>query len=179
MFNLALALPLLTGKPSLKGLCQTVVWLLSQPWIRAASNLILISIFGLTLLAVVYWQYRTSRNQLRLDIFDRRLPVFEAAMKLAGTIASKGDISREEVQEFAIASRSVRFLFNQKLQDYCDELHEAALLVWAGRQKSQETPLTDEEATRSETITERVLWFNEQLSNGIPKRFTPFLRILG
>ncbi|HZC35452.1 MAG TPA: hypothetical protein VE242_07550, partial [Chthoniobacterales bacterium] len=71
-----------------------------------------------------------------------------------------------------------RFLFNQKLQDYCDELHDAALIVWAGKQKINNTPANDEESANSEILTERILWFNEQLNTGIPKRFTPFLRIL-
>jgi hypothetical protein len=142
-------------------------------------GLILAGIIGFGAFTIAYWQHRTAKNKLRLDLFDRRLPVFEAAMKLAGIIISKGNISREEVREFAIASRSVRFLFDQKLQDYCDELHDTALIVWAGKQKIDGLPLGDERATSSELLTERIVWFNEQLSNEIPKRFTPFLRILG
>lgn len=142
-------------------------------------GLILAGVIGFGAVTIAYWQQRTAKNKLHLDLFDRRLPVFEAAMKLAGIIISKGNISREEVREFAIASRSVRFLFDQKLQDYCDELHDTALIVWAGKQKIDGSPLGDERATSSELLTERIVWFNEQLSNEIPKRFTPFLRILG
>jgi hypothetical protein len=144
-----------------------------------ACSLILTATIALGILTIAYWQYKTAKNRLRLDLFDRRLPVFEAAMKLAGIIFSKGTISREEVQEFAMASRNVRFLFNQRLQDYCDELHEAALIIWAGKQKPDEWPVNEEGAANSEVLTERVLWFNEQLNNEIPKRFTPFLRIVG
>jgi hypothetical protein len=136
-------------------------------------------VIGFGTLTIAYWQHKTAKNKLRLDLFDRRLPVFEAAMKLAGIIISKGNVSREEVREFAIASSNVRFLFDQKLQDYCDELHDTALIVWAVKQKIDALPLGEERATSSELLIERIVWFNEQLSNEIPKRFTPFLRILG
>jgi hypothetical protein len=60
-------------------------------------------------------QAETARNKLRLELFDRRLPIYEAAMILADRIVRKGDISFEETQEFGMVTKSVRFLFNQEL----------------------------------------------------------------
>ena len=56
-------------------------------------TLILTGVIGIVTLYIAYQQYRTAKNKLRLDLFDRRLPVFEAAMKLAAGIVSKGSVS--------------------------------------------------------------------------------------
>jgi hypothetical protein len=61
---------------------------------------------------------RTAENTFRLHLFDRRLPVYAAATKLAGGY-SRGRGTYEETVEFALATKNVRFLFNQELQDYC------------------------------------------------------------
>jgi hypothetical protein len=111
---------------------------------------LIVSIGSLFLTGVVAWntlriahqqkeiaeqQALTARNKLRLDLFDRRLPIYEAAMILADTVVRKGDISFEETQEFRMATKSVRFLFNQELHDYCDELRKQAMMVFGGQQK--------------------------------------------
>lgn len=142
-------------------------------------SLILTGIVGFGTLTIGYWQHKTAKNKLRLDLFEKRLPVYEAAMKLASTIMSKGDVSLDEIHEFAIASRSVRFSFNnQSLQDYCDELCNTARAVWAGKLKVDRLPPGDERDTSLDLWSKRVLWFDEQLKSEIPRRFTPFLRLL-
>ena len=59
-------------------------------------------------------------------------------------VVSKEKIALEEVQEFEFAKKSVRFLFNQKLQDYCDNLYKEAYCVWDGKRKIDSLPEGDE-----------------------------------
>jgi hypothetical protein len=142
---------------------DSILWLLSQPWTVPASSLVLTGVIGLGTLTIGYGQHRTAKNKLRLDLFEKRLPVYEAAMTLASTIMSKGDVSFEEIQEFAVASRSVRFSFNQKLQDYCDELCNTARLVWGGKQKIDVLAPGEERDKSLDLWRDRVLWFDKQL----------------
>jgi hypothetical protein len=50
-------------------------------------------------------------------------------MKLAGIVRTKGNITREEVREFAVATKGALFLFDQKIEDYCRKLYNEALSV--------------------------------------------------
>jgi hypothetical protein len=57
-----------------------------------------------------------AKNKLRLDHFDRRWAVFDAAMKLVWTAVTSGDVTQEQRVEFSVATRGVEFLFNNDLQ---------------------------------------------------------------
>jgi hypothetical protein len=63
---------------------------------------------------IAWQQLQTARNKFRLDLFDRRFPVFEAAMKLVLIAVQEGDISDEARREFFTATRGVEFLFNSE-----------------------------------------------------------------
>lgn len=123
---------------------------------------------------------RTAENKLRLDLFDRRLPVYEAAITLANYIVSTGGTTHEKASEFSQACKSARFLFNEEMQNYCAELHNEALCVFAGKVKVDGYPVGSPERDQSlALLNERILWFQEQLKTEIAKRFGAFLHIQG
>jgi hypothetical protein len=143
-----------------------------------------VSIATLSVTGYIAWQqWQTAKNKFRLDLFDRRFPVFEAAMKLASIAVQKGDVSDEARREFLIATRGVKFLFNQKLQSYCDTLAKEAVSLHVGQQLIN-LPAGDERANSAEhkksidAWGERVQWFNQQVDE-IPRMFGPFLRVRG
>jgi hypothetical protein len=149
------------------------------------GSLVLTGVIGLVALYIAYQQYQTAKNKLqttknklRLDLFDKRLAVFEAAMTLASTVVQKRDVTDQQRSEFAIAARGAVFLFDQKLQDYCDKLHKEALNVHVAKEKLVGLSPGGERGKSAEALDQRILWFKEQLNTEIPKQFNPFLRIL-
>jgi hypothetical protein len=109
----------------------------------------------------------TARNKLRLDLFDRRFAVFEAAMTLASAR-----------REFLVATKTVPFLFNQELADYCDALAKEAISVMVGKIMMESLPQGERHQQSVEAWADGMKWFNDQLGE-IQKRFAPFLHISG
>jgi hypothetical protein len=142
------------------------------------ATLILTGAIGCVTAYIAIQQWLTANRKLRLDVFDRRLPVFEATMRLTEIVVSKEKIALEEVQEFEFAKRSVQFLFDQKLQDYCDNLYKKAYAVHRGKQKIDSLDEGEERDQFTDTWREQRVWFNDQRKE-IPKRFAPFLKIRG
>jgi len=97
---------------------------------------------------------------------------------LAIAIARKGICTDEQLREYAIASKGVRFLFDQQMEDYCRKLYNEAIAVQVGKEKMEGLPPDNERVTSSEAWNKRVRWFNEQVDE-MPIRFAPFLRIRG
>jgi hypothetical protein len=60
--------------------CQTIVELLSQPWMIPTCSLILTGAIAIVTLYIAYQQYQTAKNKLRLDLFKKRYPVYEAVL---------------------------------------------------------------------------------------------------
>jgi hypothetical protein len=143
------------------------------------ATLILTGAIGCVTAYIAIQQWRTNKNKLRLDLFDRRWAVFDAAMKLAEIISIRGNLTFEEVYEFGFATRGVQFLFNQELQDYChNELYKEALAIRTGKQKIDSLTEGEERDHSTILLQDRIAWFNDQRKE-IPKRFAPFLKIRG
>jgi hypothetical protein len=154
------------------------------PVLNIPTATLCVSIATLLVTGYIAWQqWQTAKNKFRLDLFDRRFPVFEAAMKFVWVAGPKGDVSDKERMEFSVATKGVQFLFNQKLQDYCDKLASEAISLHLGY-KLKDLPAGDdpvnsaEQQKRIEAWAERAQWFNEQVGE-IPKLFGPFLRVRG
>jgi hypothetical protein len=138
-----------------------------------------VSIATLLVTGYIAWQqWQTAKNKFRLDLFDRRFPVFEAAMRLVSIAVQKGDIPDEARQEFLLATKGVEFLFNKKLQEYCNKLANEALYVIIGKEKMKSLPPGDEFAKSTEAWSDRMKWFNHQVEE-IPRLFAPFLKVRG
>lgn len=141
-------------------------------------TLILTGAIGCVTVYIAWQQWQTAKNKLRLDIFDRRYPVFEAALKLVSIAVQKGDVPDEARRGFVIATRGVQFLFDQKLQDYCGTLAKEAINVRFGEKMMDVLPVGNQRRQTAEAWEERMKWFTKQMDE-IPKRFAPFLRIRG
>lgn len=124
-------------------------------------------------------QWQINKNKLRLDLFDRRWAVFEAAMRLAASAVHKPTITSDDLREFATATRGVRFLFNKSLEEYCDKLRTEAVAILFENRKLEDLPVGDERTTIAKTLEGRLFWFSDQIDTGIPKRFARFMKIRG
>lgn len=145
-----------------------------------ATATLLLGIFTLMVTGYIAWQqWQTNKNKLRLDLFDRRWAVFEAAMRLSAAAVHKAILTSEDIREFVGSTVGVRFLFNRGLGDYCDKLRKEALAIMFDTTKLERLPVGDERTGVAKTLQERQLWFSDQLDNGIPKRFAPFLKVRG
>ena len=99
-------------------------------------------------------------------------------MSFTEIVSTKENITLEEVQKFKFATKSVQFLFERQMQDYCDKLHQEAYCVWEGKQKIDALAEGEERDKSMGLWQERRVWFNDQRKE-IPKRFAPFLKIRG
>jgi hypothetical protein len=98
-------------------------------------------------------QWLTAKNKFRLDLFDRRSPVFEAAMRLAAAAVNKPNVTSDDLSQFEIAARGVRFLFNRSLEDYCNELHKEAVRMILDKRNLDRLPVGDERTRIAKLLT--------------------------
>jgi hypothetical protein len=65
-----------------------------------------------------YRQWRTARNRLKFDLFDRRLQIYEETRNLLATRMAKGFLQVDTIIEFSRKVRVARWLFNAAMADY-------------------------------------------------------------
>ena len=70
---------------------------------------------------IAYRQWRTAQNKLKLDLFDRRMAVYQSVRDALGYIAAHGRINHEEQIKYLKGIQSAQWVFGPKIQKY---LHE-------------------------------------------------------
>ncbi|WP_440997546.1 hypothetical protein [Arhodomonas sp. SL1] len=67
-----------------------------------------------------FLQWRTNRNRLKHELFDRRYEQFEVVRNFLGSIMSSGKATDERQFKYLSGTRGVRFVFDKELAEYLD-----------------------------------------------------------
>jgi len=126
---------------------------------------------------IAYRQWRTAQNRLRLDLFDRRLVVYEAAMFFVASVLNNSKILDGVDTTYMEKTRSVRWLFDKAFEDHLLKYvyHEALNL----HAITAEMPAHKTQAERKAAI-EKQRAKKEQLSatmRDLESRAAPYLEL--
>ena len=115
--------------------------------------------------------------RVNLQLYEKRFPIYEAAMQLIGYVIQRGTCTFEQHQQFSTDVRQARFLFNEDIETYLQKLRNEGLALYAGEKKREGLNPSSEEYEKSVAAWhDRLIWFTEQFSE-VKKRFDPFLQI--
>lgn len=71
--------------------------------------------------AIGLLQWRTNRNRLKHELFDRRYEQFEAVRDFLGSIMGSGRALDEKQADFRFKTKGLQFVYDKKLADYIDK----------------------------------------------------------
>jgi len=129
---------------------------------------------------IAYQQWRTNRRKLDLDLYDRRLRIYQATVKYISAVLSNLHPTLEVILKFRRSTAEVDFLFGQDIKKYLDELfeHGLALRKWADqyRDYTQPQPPCYDHAKVVEGKHEESLWFAGQHDKAL-QRFKGYLNL--
>ena len=123
-------------------------------------------------------QWRTARNKLKFDLFDRRMKVYEAVNTLLVLILREGKVTDEVLYTYAARTQQSQWLFGPEIQTYLDkQVWHRALEVRRLTTELDGMPVGDE---RSAKVKERGEIKKQLLA--LPKasliaKFVPYLRL--
>lgn len=70
---------------------------------------------------IAYRQWRTAQNKLKLDLFDKRMHVYQAVRDVLGYIGSHGQIGNEQQVEYLSGIQTAKWLFGPEVDIYLSE----------------------------------------------------------
>ncbi len=98
-------------------------------------------------------QWVTAKNKLKLDLFDRRMKVYEAAQALLSYIMRNGNCSDEELIKYTVAVREAKWLLNSSITSYLrKELPNKVIDLQALDAELKDEPVGE---VRSKNVQER------------------------
>src|SRR5437762_9549242 len=95
-------------------------------WVQVLSALLTPLIVAIAIYAARQ-QWRTAHTKFRQDYYDRRLPIYRAAMTLVATAMTKGTVSNEDIGELSIKTAEARFFYNDEIAKFLQEMQQQAL----------------------------------------------------
>ena len=155
----------------------------------AAFQALSLTIIGLMTWWVAHQQKKINRQQLevnehriRLDLYDRRWAVYEATERFMDQVIRNLSPEFEDFSEFGRSTRHAKYLFENDVNTYLDELRKRAALL---RQWSTEydrhvegKPVSHSPNEVVEGKNREAQWFAEQWESGeVARRFAVYLDV--
>jgi hypothetical protein len=126
---------------------------------------------------IAYRQWRIAQSKLKLDLFDRRFRVFEAARNLIAFVVARGKTDDEQIGIFVGATREARWLFDAGIADYLNvELHNSAVELETLFLLVQDPIMENERVANILKKAELKKWFYAQYAV-LEDKFAPYLQL--
>ena len=119
-----------------------------EPHWTAYISAIFVPVVALFAAWIAFRQSEIARNKLKLDLFDKRMVVYEA-VRATLRAACRGKLTQEEELDYFMCIRSAQWLFGPKVFTYLDEV------LW-GRIVDIELATTMAEVTFGDERTEHI-----------------------
>ena len=127
-------------------------------------------IIGIIALWVGWQHVRTSRQNVRLGLFDKRYRVYDGVMRLLAVIAQRNDVDDDQMREFYIATDQSLFLFERDILDYLEEIRKKARDLQDFEKLRRDPELSPQERSdrvdKSRSVSD---WFKNQLGDAKKK----------
>jgi hypothetical protein len=94
-------------------------------WLQVLQGL-LTPIIGLLAVYIAYQQWITNKDKIKLDKFDRRFAIYDAARELRRRIRQHSWASEQEIFDFRMKTRDAVFLLDDELGSYLEEFGNKA-----------------------------------------------------
>ncbi|MDN2564792.1 hypothetical protein N1F89_01015 [Aquibium sp. A9E412] len=143
-------------------------------WVEILAALLTPTI-AVAVAVVAYRQWRTAHSRLVLDLFDRRLLVYQKVRRSVRVVNISGKTSREAEIDLLEAIDAARFLFGRDVQKYLDGLWESYIFLKANTKMAE----SDDESTRNEASSKAPEHKKDILSfyDDSAKVFSPYMRM--
>ena len=123
--------------------------------------------------AYIAWQqHKTSRDTLKLNLYDRRLKVYRGLMDLFAAVLEDNDNEPPNLGKYYADTSEKKFLFDDKIIAFMNEVREKAVKLRQVKRKLTRRPGPEEKELDQlcEQDHELLTWFSDELEQ-LPGRF--------
>lgn len=125
---------------------------------------------------IAYRQWRTARNKLKLDLFDRRLAVYDGAVHLIGSIVTSGRMKDEADWKFLTDTKAAKWLFDESVSDYLENKLRLKALDLQVLQAELEGLQGKDRSENIRKQAELKNWLGAQFKV-LDEKFAPYIRV--
>lgn len=133
-----------------------------DPHWTAYVSAVVIPIIALIGAWIAFRQSQIARNKLKLDLFEKRLAVYQVVREALGGVAAKGRLTQEQEFQYLVGIRSARWLFGSEVFDYLDKTLWHEIVEIGLHQTMMDSPQSEERNKHIVAHREAMQWFLDQ-----------------
>jgi hypothetical protein len=125
-------------------------------------------------LVVQYMQWRTANQKVVVDLYERRLKVYEQLSKAIGPVLREGEVNGEALRDFMVGEADAKFLFGEEVIAYLENLRRS--FAWMS---SFSNKVIDQASNRGDLIDIKYKHLREITAfyEVAPDIFAPYMKL--
>ncbi len=127
---------------------------------------------------IAWQQWRTNRQKLNLERYDRRIRIYEEVRKILSIVMRDGYATTDDLLKFRTSVSEADFLFGPEVMKYIDEIYRHGLKLWRWKQEYRDYTQTKPEGYDHEKVVDEMHKELEWLSNQFEPAKALFKRYL-
>jgi hypothetical protein len=124
-------------------------------------------VIGIIATYIAWQQWRTNKNKLKLDRYERRLQVYKEVVRFISVGLRDADYDNNELMTFRSKVSEADFLFEDEVPKYIDELHSRAVNLHRWSQEYRDYTQPKPEGYDHRKVVEEkhkeLVWMSSQL----------------
>jgi hypothetical protein len=114
--------------------------------------------------SILVLQYFLAKRRWRLDLYDKRYPVYLGTMEYISVIMRDASVSMEELIKFLRNSKDKEFLFGKEIKEFLEELYKKGTEFHTVINLLKNTSMSENKRERLIEKQEKLLlWFKDQI----------------
>lgn len=118
-----------------------------------------LAIIGATILVL---QYYLQKLRWRLDLYDKRYPVYQSTMEYISYVLQRSSLTDDEWWRFLRNSKDKSFLFGKDVQTFLESLYNKGLDLNSINEELKHTPVGEERNNLVKRKDDVFQWFKKQ-----------------
>ena len=149
---------------------------LPDPHWTAYVTALVVPIVALTAAWIAFRQWQIARNKLKLDLYDKRMAVYEVVRKALSVATSHGKLSHDDEIEYLTGIRTAKWLFGPKVATYLEETLWHKIVDFGLHNTMSSSSSGDERTKHVHARAETMKWLMAQYKE-IDNLCAPYLQL--
>ena len=144
------------------------------------SKALLTPVIAVITTYIAWQQWKTNRQKLNLDRYDRRLRIYQEVIRILSIILRDAKASTEDLLKFRTSVSEADFLFGPEIPKFIDEVYSHGLKLWRWNQEyrdhTKEAPKNYDHKKVVDEMHKELTWLTEQFEPA-KEKFKKYLDI--
>lgn len=143
-------------------IAQQILSASSSPHWTAYVTALGVPMIALIAAWIAFRQWQIARNKLKLDLYDKRMAVYEVVRKTLGKATSHGKLTQDDEVEYLSGIGSAKWLFGPEVSEYLKETLWHRIVDFGLHNTMSSGPASDERTRHIHARAETIKWLVKQ-----------------